>query len=478
MTAELAIKARNGQLTLYAGAGLSAAEPTSLPGASALAGLLVAELDGVVSFVGVAPDNLLEVADRIAASPRGLSLLKRTVLEVAELRVARPNYGHRVVALLLCEGAASVFETNYDTCIERAAQPEVPGVVRTDADLLQVPKPALLKAHGCAEHPDTMRVTSEELARPMWANVALSAQLSQDHVLFVGIGSVADYVRTSINGILSTVGVDHLTLVDPKLAQWDGANDLDWRVLLPGLPTDQRIATEASDFLDELLRAYAQKGLKSVRSMIAGLPASHQQCLGTESVLGALESCDAVTAVRWQREAGWMLRSGDPIIDSPIATAGLLALGALAGTEWVVTMGRSGWLRAFAADSGSDGDDSAADVGVPLLMLLVNRPADGAATSREARARIVEAKQAGWLHQHADVVVVVVGAYVGSLGLEEIPVRRGDSLSSVLSEAAGLLRGMPTDLVGDAPDDHLIDGGRSGEVYFVDGVRVAEAKAS
>jgi hypothetical protein len=122
---------------VYAGAGVSAAAPTSLPGATTLARLIADALRDQIPLDGVDSDDLLAVAEAVAAQPLGTDLLRQTILAVADLRSATVNYAHEVLGLLLCEGAATVFETNYDDCIERGAHPERPIVVRTATELLQ-----------------------------------------------------------------------------------------------------------------------------------------------------------------------------------------------------------------------------------------------------------------------------------------------------------------------------------------------------
>ncbi len=180
------------------------------------------------------------------------------------------------MALLLCEGVATVFETNYDMCVELSAQPERPRVVIRDSDLQEGSTTAMLKRHGCAATPSTMLITSYDLKHtPLWARASVSARLTQDLVLFFGIGSVADYVQSSIKAVLAAVGSGNLLLVDPALASWDSNPNLDWRKLLGSLPVAQRETRGASEFLDAVLRAYAQDGLQQVRDMIAGFHTGH-----------------------------------------------------------------------------------------------------------------------------------------------------------------------------------------------------------
>jgi hypothetical protein len=148
--AALAQQALQRRLTVYAGAGISAAPPTNLPGAAGLAERIVMAVTSAVSMDGVDPHDLTAVGDRLELEPNGVTLLKSTILRVADLKAARCGYAHEVLALLICEGGIVVIETNYDDCIERAAMPERIPVVVTDQDRISVDAGALLKAHGCA----------------------------------------------------------------------------------------------------------------------------------------------------------------------------------------------------------------------------------------------------------------------------------------------------------------------------------------
>jgi hypothetical protein len=466
VSASVAAQADAGRLTIYAGAGLSWAAPTGLPGSGTLAKRIAAHLASVVDFGEIKRDDLLAVADEVAKQPLGRMLLERTLLKAADFEHARANYGHEVVAMLLCEGVSTVFETNYDLCIEFAAQPERPRVVVTDEDLRHGATTALLKAHGCASMPSTMLITSDDLKdTPLWAKASVAARLSQDQVLFVGIGSVADYVQESIKDVLKAVGVSHLLVVDPALAAWDEDPELAWRKLLGELPEEQRETRGASEFLDAVLRAYAQEGLSRVRALVAGFNPEHRQRVGTEVVLSALEGKDAVQAVRWLRRATWKLEAGHRVVGDATTTHGLLALGSLTGSDFELTFGDGGWARATRAADPAAGTPMLSQA---VLLMMVNGAHDGAAAAREAGVRVAEAKRGGQVGLAEDVVVVVIRC-IGSLGLEEITVAAGDTLSAVLARAASQLQGMPTDLVGGQPEDHLIDAGSVGGIFFVRG---------
>ncbi len=284
ITASLAGRALDQQLTIYAGAGLSAADPTGLPGASILAQRVTDVLRSRVALDGVDPTDLVAVADAVSAQPMGDDLLRQTILEVADLCGAECNYAHTVIALLLCEGAVTVIETNYDDCIERAAHPERPVVVRTPDEMLDAPSTALLKAHGCATAPRTMIITQAELdAVPRWAETRIASELRRSRVAFVGIGSPADYVRESIREL--AVKSDLSTLCSSIHHFLDGIRRTlrDGERFCPNSMPITAIPRTAEEFLDSLLRAYLDHPRRDARQTVTDMAEDHPQRYGLET---------------------------------------------------------------------------------------------------------------------------------------------------------------------------------------------------
>jgi hypothetical protein len=465
----LAAYAHRNRLTIYAGAGISAAYPTSLPGASSLARLLLDALRDQIPLDDVDSNDLAAVADAISSEPLGHDLLRQTVLHVADLLGATVNYAHEVLGLLLCEGAVTVFETNYDDCIERGASPERPHVARTATELLSCPGRALLKVHGCATLPETMLVTTAELANaPRWAQTAISAQLGTDRVAFVGIGSPADYVRSSIRALFADVGTEHVLLVDPVLLDnWDGQPPSPWLEILPTLKSDQRDARSADEFCDALLRAYLLPPRKEARSAVAALPAGHAQRTGLEATLAALEERHATWVLRWLRGASYPLATGEPVVTSPEAVAGVLGVGALVGDEALVRLEPEGWL--FVTVSGDN--DSALET-VPVMLMIVHGATTGARAESDGHRRVHRAR-ANYVVKPGERVVVLVVRHMGPMSGETL-VSPGNRLADVLRAGRGA-GALPEDIVADAMATHIIDGTRSGEIIIVNGDRLIEA---
>jgi hypothetical protein len=493
VAADLAAHALRRQLTVYAGAGLSVAPPTSLPGASALAQLIVGALNHQVPLEGVDHTDLIAVANAVAKQPLGSDLLRQTMLNVADFRGAAFNYAHEVLALLLCEGAALVLETNYDDCIERAAQPERPSVVRTSSEMLQADGASLLKAHGCATQPETMLVTQSDLdSVPRWASTRVAAQLRSSRVAFIGIGSPADYVSQNVTELIDDVGVAHLLVVDPCLAHWDSGDPPAWRNLLPELPIEHRDERTAQQFCDALLRAYLDSPRRTAVNRVAGMPEVHAQRVGVDSILQTLWSRDAVWVLRWMRAASYGLTPGTSVATSTELTRGLLAGGSLLGDAPVASLRSGGWMfvscplpiqvdeRPTATTESGGATTLNATVGtpkpvnLPVMLLMSHGSPLGATVDAEARRRVVQARGEDVVPSGVAVVVVAVG-HMGPIS-GEVEVGRGTRIADVLARLPRLAHdGAPANVVSEAQPTHLIDGPTSGSILMVNGDDLIEA---
>jgi hypothetical protein len=89
VAAALAQQALQRRLSVYAGAGISAAPPTNLPGAAGLAERVYDAVRSALPLDGVDSRDLVAIGDRLEREPQGLSLLKQTILRVADFRQAR-----------------------------------------------------------------------------------------------------------------------------------------------------------------------------------------------------------------------------------------------------------------------------------------------------------------------------------------------------------------------------------------------------
>ena len=154
------------RLALYTGAGLSRAEPSNIPDGAEVARRIHRQLVsrlGADALTGTQPDDLLSVADTVAAMENGLDVIRSVAVQVAEFTTAPPNFGHRVVAHLLLEDAVVAITTNWDDCIERggSSNRERLLAVISDQDRQDIRRTALLKVHGCASRQGARSVRPE-----------------------------------------------------------------------------------------------------------------------------------------------------------------------------------------------------------------------------------------------------------------------------------------------------------------------------
>lgn len=424
-----------GRLTVYAGAGLSAAPPTSLPGAGGLASKIYHLLESVINFETVSEWDLLAVADRVELEPRGLEMLHAAIARVAAFDTARPNFAHKALGLLICEGATTVLEANYDSCIERGAQPEQIPVVVSDVDRQQVSRGALLKVHGCISRPHSMLATTAELlSPPLYAITELSARLSDGSVTFIGLGSPADYVKDSVTQFVTRVSSATLTLVDPKVTEWEESG---WNAVAPELAPANRVAMDAEAFCDELLRFYVLDILRRLADSVGGLDHAHPQRLGCDELAALLKTHDAVWTLTWLRRSAWQFAVGTPVITSGRVLQGLMAISMLtSGTSIDVRAGGVVWLP---------------DVNTAVLLVVAGRAPSGSVTAIEAEHRAMDARTEGRIPEGSSVVVVCCGQS-GGLGADEVFVPRGSRLVDHVDAFFG-----SDHIIRFGGDSHLID---------------------
>lgn len=326
---ELAEVATTGRLAIYAGAGLSRSSPTDMP-----SGAEVAErcYDRLVDLLG--PDSLREaerrdlvsVADAVETHSGDANHVRRTAVGVADFTLARPNFGHGVLALLILEGMVVVITTNWDDCIERAGGEERVQAVISDQDRREVDGPAVLKVHGCATRPTTVLVTSSDLeAPPRWARDEVNARLSDSHTVFVGIGDIAGYVRERIEEAEQAIGAEGVIfVVAPSIEEtWEQSQ---WADILPDLTERCRIATSSDEFLDDLAGAYIRRILRGISEGLIDDPAIRDLF---ERARTAFERQGSIEALRWLRCCATPRLPGTSVAREQAFSTALIALGRL-----------------------------------------------------------------------------------------------------------------------------------------------------
>lgn len=445
---QLALKARQRRLTIYAGAGLSVAEPSVLPGGAKLANLIQTRLSRTIAFDGVAIDDLVATADRVASVPGGTPLLHDTILEVAPFLRAASGYGHTALALLLAEGAATVLTTNYDNCIERATDEKF-AVVISDHDRTQMDSTALLKVHGCATVPSSLVATSSELAAaPLFASSDLDALLLRDTVVFVGLGSPADYVKASIARIATKVPIDNLHVVDPRMNDWEST---DWATVIPDLGEERRIPQDADAFCDELLAAYLHGFFADLRRRVETLPETHAQRLGLEALILGWESLTSRHLMGWLRGQLTEPKMGRQAITAPSVVKSTLAIATLAQDQ----------AARFTADG-------IFTVGGNWFIALADEDATFAAQIIIEATRRINAARVRSQLPVGEAVIVISSGHVGSLGIDEVGVASDGSITRLVAS-----EDLRKELIADEESTgHLIDGLAAGEIVYASSERM------
>jgi len=467
--------AHDSHVTVYAGAGLSTPDPTCLPSAKELALSIVDELSPQIGLDGVEATDLLAVADRVAEEPGGNALLHQTILRVANFRGARTNYAHDVLALLLCEGAIRVLVTNYDDCIERAAQPERPIVVLSAAGLVGTTGARLLKIHGCATLPDTLRVTRSDLSTvPEWVRSQVHAQLHSDIFVFLGIGSPAEYVNDGLEGLVSELTAANVHLVDPSLAEtWAVDPPTGWRALLPALAPEQRHTQTGEQFCDALLRAYLHFPRHTARDFLSRKQPDDPHRQGLEALLAAMEQLTAVDVLRWFRGAAFRIAVGSSVVSSPTTMQGLLGLAALVGRDQPLQMLSDGCICLRPQPDGSEHDMHSDSSPREFLVMLVtvHATASGSSLETDVLARVRRARTSGRVPSGQPAIVVLAG-HSGRLA-SELPVSPGQSLAQIVERFS--VEPSLDNIVAQSLPNHLIDGPNSGAILLVDANDLFEA---
>lgn len=324
----LAERGRSGSLAVYAGAGLSRAEPAGIPTGRAIAERLVARLSGAFpTLASVDATDLPSVADAVASLEGGEEALLQATVRVAEFTTATPTYGHRVLAVLLLEGLTDVLTTNWDNCIERGNANERVSAVITGRDLATISPPSVLKIHGCATQPSSLLITSSHLASPpVWVVDQTRARLGSSTVVFVGIGDVAGYVKLRIQEAIDDIdNVANIRVVSPGIV--DNWLETQWAALAPDLLNEHRVAATSDEFLEQLARAY-------ILAVVADMQVSLEDDVTLATLLRtastALFEHDALTVLNWARQAAVVPTQGTSVLGASSMALALCAMGQLA----------------------------------------------------------------------------------------------------------------------------------------------------
>lgn len=300
----IALHVLDRSLAIVIGAGLSEASPTCLPLAPELAQTLKSSLQLTALADRVAHangDDLLDVVDKSIVTGNDLSIVQRKIVDLfPQLKTAPPNYGHKAIALLMAEGVL-VLSTNWDTCIERAGHTVYVEITacRTHEEFQGAAASVRLpKLHGCAQLDSSLFVSSRRIEEaPWWCSHQIGAALENGFVTFLGIGSLAPYIKNTVLKIWAKTNGKSACVVAPTLSG-------DWDEIFPN--DESRCLMSAQEFLDDVLRAITMDSLSKVltladkkrnESPVAGIDIES----AAHSVVGFLSESSADIVWLWAR---------------------------------------------------------------------------------------------------------------------------------------------------------------------------------
>lgn len=338
---QLVTAAKQRQLVIYLGAGISMAEPSCGP-----SGWDVAEAlrPYVAKFLGVDANELhglsLEaLAERLAAEDADrLEALRVRASEAADFRGITPNFGHEAAALLLREGAVELITVNWDCGIETAgrdANVAIRGVASADESVATAYGLRIFKVHGCATRPPTLAITKAEVDKPQaWAVGRVQGALAGGIVAFVGLGTVGLYVSEPVDELVTAWGQDASSIVvaDPVLSE-------SWKSAFSNAEeaSSAHIKCDADCFLDNLLRAFVLEALELCEQQIRALPQDQDwvatMLKGFDELRKALAGTWANGAIRWWRDGLTSDADGQPFVATVEGGRSLMTVALLAGVD-------------------------------------------------------------------------------------------------------------------------------------------------
>ncbi|MGP0048235.1 MAG: hypothetical protein ACLPZR_05210 [Solirubrobacteraceae bacterium] len=344
----LARTAVTGQLAFYVGAGVSMSPPTSLPTGLDVQRRVAARARDLLGVEVQSPaddDPTLEELGAAAAALGAdvLDQLRELAATAIDFVDAPPNFGHEAIALLLREGLIDVLTVNWDRGIERAGLNlgyTVEPILTQEQRSQGGPHPRIDKLNGCASRPLTLRITREEVDEPLaWAEHRVGAALTDTTMVFLGLGTVGDYVATGVERMLARTRDAPLTVlvVAPHLSAG-------WRDALGERAEEAHVPERAEPFLDHLLRAAVRLALANARdaaerAAAGGHAASVRLRTGANRLVEALHEHPAAPVWRWWRDGACGTSTGHPFIFDGRGEDALTVVFALVGDTAVTVSG-------------------------------------------------------------------------------------------------------------------------------------------
>lgn len=343
------MRAREHRLAFYLGAGLSMSAPTDLPSGANVQEKIAQRASRLLGVNVAAPagdrPTLEELGDAAAQiDAETLEQLRHQAADAIDFVNALPNYGHEAVALLLREGAVEVLTVNWDCGIESAGRElgfEITPILRQAERADRPTGPVMDKLNGCASRPSSLRITRAEVDEPQaWAAHRVGAVLTDTTVVFVGLGTVGQYVADGVERVLADAGDRERPIIVVSSTLSEG-----WKRALGDKADDAHAGQRAEPFLDDLLRAVVLLALtrsveRAKRMATDGHPAAARLATGADRLYDALVEHPAVPVWRWWRDGARGQSIGRPFILDGVGEVAFATVCAMVGEDPVQVGGR------------------------------------------------------------------------------------------------------------------------------------------
>ncbi len=217
------------RVAVFLGAGCSVNSPAEIPAAPQLAELLRTES-------GLEGESLEEIAEQLWNQGGWQEFVR--ILPRDKWRARQPNICHRVIAEICREGLIrELITTNWDILLEsalsQAGQPYSVIVESESLDTEPMTSALVVKVHGCIDHPEHIKATTQDVLSPewkaRWVSALFETVLRTRALLFAGYSGASSAATSSIASLVSAeertgfdVVVDHNSIDDMRAKAYGG----------------------------------------------------------------------------------------------------------------------------------------------------------------------------------------------------------------------------------------------------------------
>ena len=214
------------RLALLCGAGLSMAQPSSIPSAAQLAASAKQQYDAQFGPEREPlPESINDQAQLFFARNELYTIYLRYLVD-SHAFSSQPNLGHYAIAdLLLVRGISTAVSTNVDLLIEISGNmlngQIAVGITRDEVARMRPALSPLLKIHGCWSRPDsTIWATDQTCNEPVRSRLNecsqwLEVRLLDRDLLIVGYSTDWNYLNQVLEAAIGAVSPTRVIVVDP-----------------------------------------------------------------------------------------------------------------------------------------------------------------------------------------------------------------------------------------------------------------------